>query len=119
MGIKELRGISGLSQSRFAESFDIPLSTLKDWEQGRRTPPQYVINMIKTILEYRGIDVNGKYIIDYERRKESVERALAILMSASAAPDENFMEVLNEYIDGRITLKDIERKVDRLEFLGA
>ena len=41
MGIKELRGINGLSQSKFAKLFDIPLSTLKDWEQGRRTPPQY------------------------------------------------------------------------------
>ena len=51
MSIKELRSQTGLSQSKFAAMFDIPVSTLKDWEQERRTPPAYVVNMIKKILE--------------------------------------------------------------------
>ncbi len=33
MNIKELRSQTGLSQSKFAAMFDIPVSTLKDWEQ--------------------------------------------------------------------------------------
>ena len=73
--------------------------------------------MIKTILEYRGIDVNGKYILDYEWREKNVDRVLAILLSASNAPDEKFLEALNEYISGKMTLHDIECKVDRLEYL--
>lgn len=55
MSIKEMRLHTGLSQSKFADMFDIPVSTLKDWEQGRRKPPPYVVNMIGIILEYRGI----------------------------------------------------------------
>ena len=39
MSIKELRSQTGLSQSKFATIFDIPVSTLKDWEQERRTHP--------------------------------------------------------------------------------
>jgi len=28
----------GLTQSEFAKRFGIPLGTIRDWEQGRRTP---------------------------------------------------------------------------------
>ncbi|MDY3795144.1 MAG: helix-turn-helix domain-containing protein [Agathobacter sp.] len=32
MEVRELRLQTGLSQSKFAKMFDIPVSTLKDWE---------------------------------------------------------------------------------------
>jgi len=54
MSIKEMRISTGLSQSKFADMFDVPVATLKDWEIGRRTPPSYVVNMIQTILQYNG-----------------------------------------------------------------
>ena len=63
MSIKELRIQTGLSQSKFAHMFDIPVSTLKDWEHERRNPPAYVINMIRTILEMRGVIINDNSII--------------------------------------------------------
>lgn len=59
MEIKELRDITGFSQNAFADKFHIPLSTYCHWEQGLRTPPHYVIYMIKTILESDGYDVSG------------------------------------------------------------
>ena len=48
--IRQLRKVSGLSQTMFAEKFEIPTSTLQDWEHNRRTPPIYVVGMINTIL---------------------------------------------------------------------
>ena len=48
--IRELRKASGLSQTVFAEKFEIPTSTLQDWEHNRRTPPIYVVGMIDKIL---------------------------------------------------------------------
>ena len=48
--IRELRKVSGLSQNIFAEKFEIPTSTLQDWEHDRRTPPVYVVGMIDKIL---------------------------------------------------------------------
>ncbi len=48
--IRELRKVSGLSQTTFAEKFEIPTSTLQDWEHNRRTPPIYVVGMIDKIL---------------------------------------------------------------------
>lgn len=49
--ITELRANTLLSQKEFAEHFKIPVRTLQEWEQGRRKPPIYVIDMIKKIME--------------------------------------------------------------------
>jgi putative transcriptional regulator len=35
---KVIRRALGLSQEEFAARFDIPLGTLRDWEQGRKEP---------------------------------------------------------------------------------
>lgn len=35
---KVIRENLGLSQTEFAQTYKIPLSTLKNWEQGRRSP---------------------------------------------------------------------------------
>ena len=118
LDIKELRFQTGLSQSKFAAMFDIPTSTLRDWEQGRRTPPVYVVNMIKTILELQGLIVSDDYIVACEKRRKSVERVMAILLTATNGPDERFMEVLDSYILGKITLEEMEIRVDRFEYLG-
>lgn len=50
--IVSLRKSTGLSQQKFADFFHIPVTTLRDWEQGRRTPPSYVPEMMQTILSY-------------------------------------------------------------------
>ena len=118
MSIKELRFHTGLSQSKFAAMFDIPISTLKDWEQERRTATAYVVNMIKKILELQGILLDDNDIDSCESRRRSVERVLAILYTATNGPDETFMNVLDSYISGEITLKEMETRVDRLEYLG-
>jgi len=55
MNLKELRSFTGLSQAKFASKFSIPLSTYCHWEQGMRTPPKYVIDMVQTILELEGV----------------------------------------------------------------
>ena len=48
--IREIRDLTGLSQSRFAERFEIPVSTLRKWEQGETTPPHYVVKMLSAMV---------------------------------------------------------------------
>ena len=36
--VRAIRRLTGLSQARFAEMLDIDLSTVRNWEQGRRQP---------------------------------------------------------------------------------
>jgi putative transcriptional regulator len=38
--VKIIRRVLGLSQDDFAARFQIPIGTLRDWEQGRATPDQ-------------------------------------------------------------------------------
>lgn len=118
MGVRELRLQTGLSQSKFANMFDVPIATLKDWEQERRNPPVYVVNMMRTILEYKGMLIDESYIIACNERRASVEKALAIVLTATDGPNELFMEALDSYIFGKITLEELERRIDRFEYLG-
>ena len=55
MTIQELRKSTELSQSKFARHLEIPVSTLQHWEQGFRTPPDYVVKLIEKVLRYDGL----------------------------------------------------------------
>ena len=48
--IRELRDMTGLSQKDFSLKYNIPLSTLRKWEQGVSSPPGYVIDMIASAI---------------------------------------------------------------------
>ena len=51
MTIKEICEKYGYSQTELAKRFGIPLRTVQDWHGGRRTPPDYVVNMILELLQ--------------------------------------------------------------------
>lgn len=51
--IKQMRARLGMSQSQFAKEFSIPLHNIQHWEQGFRTPPDYVVKLLKEVIEYR------------------------------------------------------------------
>ncbi|MDO4478172.1 MAG: helix-turn-helix domain-containing protein [Lachnospiraceae bacterium] len=48
--IKELRLLTGLSQTAFAEKYEIPVSTLRKWEQGEASPAPYVVKLIERTI---------------------------------------------------------------------
>ncbi len=43
---------------------------------------------------------------------------MAVMLSATNGPDELFLEVLDSYIYGEITLEEMEEKIDRFWYLG-
>ena len=49
--VNDLRAETGLSQCDYAIYFGIPVRTIQDWEQGRRKPPVYLIDMMERILK--------------------------------------------------------------------
>lgn len=49
--IAEICETYGLKQAEIARYFSIPLRTVQDWHAGRRTPPDYVINMMVKLLD--------------------------------------------------------------------
>ena len=52
--IKEIRAATGLSQKKFAEKTGVPARTILSWETGARTPPAYVIPLLR--LAVRALD---------------------------------------------------------------
>jgi len=47
--VKAIRQAIGMSQPKFAEAFQIPVGTLRDWEQGRRVPDAPARALLKVI----------------------------------------------------------------------
>ena len=56
--ILEIRQKTGLSQAQLADKFGIPKHSLINWERNRREVPDYVLNMMITILQYEGLIKN-------------------------------------------------------------
>lgn len=46
LAIKEIRQSTGLSQAQFSAALNIPKRSIQDWEQGLRTCPEYVAELI-------------------------------------------------------------------------
>ena len=47
--VRQARSRTGLSQQAFAERIATPVATLRDWEQGRFTPPGGVLCLLRLI----------------------------------------------------------------------
>lgn len=50
MTIKELRAVTGMSQSQFADYLEIPVKTIQSWESGIRKPPVYINKLIERVI---------------------------------------------------------------------
>lgn len=46
MIIREIRLSSDMTQQQFSDFLHIPKRTIEDWENGRRQPPEYIIELI-------------------------------------------------------------------------
>ncbi len=44
--IKNRRRLVGLTQKQFSELFKIPIDTVKNWDSGRRKPPEWAEKLI-------------------------------------------------------------------------
>ena len=65
MTIEEIRNHTFLSQEEFAKKYNIPLSTLKSWENGTKSPTKNMLTyiMFQTAKDYPHI----KHFIFSER----------------------------------------------------
>lgn len=47
--IKDIIADTGMSKSAFAAKYGIPYDTIQKWTDGKRTPPEYVINLLERV----------------------------------------------------------------------
>lgn len=45
--VRYLRSLTGMKREDFANYLNIPLGTVRDWEQGKRKMPEYVYELIE------------------------------------------------------------------------
>lgn len=50
--VRQARQRSGLTQADFAERIGTPVATLRDWEQGRFTPPGAALKLLRLIVKH-------------------------------------------------------------------
>lgn len=50
--VRQARERSGLTQAAFAERIHTPVATLRDWEQGRFSPPGAVVCLMRLIVSH-------------------------------------------------------------------
>lgn len=50
--VREARAKLGLSQAEFAERIGTPAATLRDWEQGRFTPPGAALCLLRLLVAH-------------------------------------------------------------------
>ncbi len=62
--------------------------------------------------------IDDAYVGACEERRKRVERVMAVLFTATKGPDQAFMEALDAYIFGKLTLEEMSARVDHLEYLG-
>ena len=62
--------------------------------------------------------LDEEYIAACEKRRKSVEKALAIVLSATNGLNERFMKVLEDYIEGKISLEEMEAGIERMKYLN-
>jgi putative transcriptional regulator len=53
--VRSARTKTGLSQQSFADTIKTPVATLRDWEQGRFSPPGGVLCLLKIISNHPGL----------------------------------------------------------------
>lgn len=98
MTIKEIRQLTNLSQPKFCEKYGIPLQTLRKWEQGRRSLPDYVVELLEFKVKS---DVEGKSMKSKDEILKMLYVTLAELQGTSWTEENKNLE---EYLRIKLTV---------------
>lgn len=74
MNIREMRTQLGDTQSQFATRYNIPFRTVQNWETGKRTPPEYVINLLEHRIREDLINRKTVTLPNYDPQKRNLPK---------------------------------------------
>ena len=75
MTIKDIRLSTGCTQQQFSDIYEIPLSTLRHWEQGVAVCPGYFIKALWFTVNFDG--VLSDFMADHPNDVELLKELLA------------------------------------------
>lgn len=66
--IRHIRGLEGLTQAEFGESFGFAASAVSNWETGRREAPYKILGFVFSRLLYKNVEYRFKPSVSIEER---------------------------------------------------
>lgn len=83
MTIKEIRSLTGLSQTDFGNKYNIPMRTIQNWEGGQRKAPAYVEELLEFKVRYdlNIVKVNDITQDDIEKFKKVMNKATITIIN--------------------------------------
>lgn len=97
MTIKELRKSTGLPQAKFSKKYGIPRRTLEDWEADKRTPPDYVVDMLAYIVASENVNHKAWVFYEYRDRVGTGSYELFTDRDAAIAYAKDLWDSMTEY----------------------
>jgi transcriptional regulator with XRE-family HTH domain len=113
--IKELRESTGMTQKAFARMYEIPVSTLRKWEQGEASPAPYVVNLLARSLPSTDSalqKITGKngVIYYYDRNQKMISDRLGnrilIREDLEGVKEQNLILYLNDLFESFYEIQD-------------
>lgn len=74
LNIRDLRNKLGITQSEFAQRYNIPFRTVQNWETGLRKPPIYIIELLNNQIEEDLINKRTSILPKYDVHKKTLPR---------------------------------------------
>lgn len=102
MTIREMRARMGITQSEFAERYQIPFRTIQNWETGMRKPPEYILNMLERCVSKDLINRKTNVLPKYNPQKRELPKrgefigAIDWLEAVNECIGESFVFALDE-----------------------
>lgn len=54
---------------------------------------------------------------EIQKRRKAVNNALGILLTAANMPNENYLNALDDFVMGKITIEELDQRVHQLEYI--
>lgn len=89
LNIRDLRNKLGITQSEFAQRYNIPFRTVQNWETGLRRPPIYIIELLNNRIEEDLINKKTSILPKYDAHKKSLPKRSDYVGATSWLKDVN------------------------------
>lgn len=81
MNLIEMRHLLGETQAQFSKRYNIPIRTLQNWENGTRTAPSYLLNLLEKKVELDSINRKTITIPKFSQNKLNLPKKSEFLTS--------------------------------------
>ena len=116
MDIKKLRIMARMTRREFAEYFNIPKRTIENWEGGQRTPPVYVVELIKYKIEKERLGMLRLVEKDHGKEKVLMEGYLNDIVQYLKDNDKIYTWILDEDPNAEMPCFDSIEVLQDLEY---